>query len=258
MPQHDELARLRDLQARCEADFRAIATQYPELCTAVAQRRFYGYICPQTHTQGGYMPSKGYRTMGEELENVAMRLPMSVVAQVDAHIDTLRKGAPWAKVGRSDALRDLVVRGLQSLSPSQPTPPIQPQPAQVPLTTQPALPIALEGVPASERVQPPAPVLVVEPQAAHKSKTPSSRRKDGKGGNPGLPDEKLQQIADTAAQYDQLSFAELSQLLFERGIHRATDSTTGEEKPVNPGTLKRQLDRAREQGMLQPTSASAG
>ena len=164
MPQHDELARLRDLQARCEADFRAIATQYPELCTTVAQRRFYGYICQQTHTQGGHMPSKGYRTMGEELENVAMRLPMSVVAQVDAHIDTLRKGAPWAKVGRSDALRDLVVRGLQSLSqpPPQPTKPTLP-PA---MTQQPALPLALEGVSASERVQPmtPAPQQEAQPE----------------------------------------------------------------------------------------------
>jgi hypothetical protein len=155
MPQPDELARLRDLQTRCEADFRAIATQYPELCTAVAHRRFDGYICQQYATKGGYMPSKGYRTMGEELENVAMRLPMSVLAQVDAHIDTLRKTAPWAKVGRSDALRDLVVRGLASLS--------QPQPAQVPLTTQPAIPLTLEGVPASERTQPPTPAPTAEP-----------------------------------------------------------------------------------------------
>jgi hypothetical protein len=233
------------MQARCEADFRAIATQYPELCTAVAQRRFYGYICQQTSTQGGYMPSKGYRTMGEELENVAMRLPMSILAQVDAHINTLRKGAPWAKVGRSDALRDLVVRGLQSLAQLQPTPSIQPQPAQVPLTTQPALPIALESVPASQ-----AQSLAPTSQPARKTKTSSSRRKDGKGGNPGIPDEKLQQIADTAAEYDKMSLHELSQLLYDRGIHRATDSTTGTEKPVHPGTLKKQLDRARDQGML--------
>ena len=164
MPQPDELARLRDLQARCEADFRAIATQHPELCTPVAHRRFYGYICQQTHTQGGHMPSKGYRTMGEELENIAMRLPMSVVAQVDAHIDTLRKGAPWAKVGRSDALRDLVVRGLQSLSQPPPQPPKRTLPPA--MTQQPALPLALEGVSASERVQPmtPAPQQEAQPE----------------------------------------------------------------------------------------------
>jgi hypothetical protein len=139
----DELARLRDLQARCEADFRAIAAQYPELCTAVAHRRFEDYVCQQNDTQGGYMPAKGYRTMGEELENVAIRLPISVVAQVDAHIETLRKAAPWAKVGRSDALRDLVVRGLDSLS--------QPQPAP---TAMPAIPSAMEPAPDA----PPAPV----------------------------------------------------------------------------------------------------
>jgi len=241
MPRPDELARLRDLQTRCEAAFRAIAIQYPELCITVAQRRFYRYICQQNDTQGGYMPSKGYRTMGEELENVAMRLPMSVLAQVDAHIETLRKAAPWAKVGRSDALRDLVVRGLQSLSHPSPQP-TQRTPRQPATTQQPALPIALEGVPASQ-AQPLAPA----PRPARTSKTPSRPRK---GGNPGLSPELLQQIADTAAQHDKLSFAELSQLLFDRGIHRATDSTTGEAKPVNPGTLKKQLDRAREQGLL--------
>ena len=110
------------------------------------------------------MPAKGSRTMGEELENVAMRLPVSVLPQVDAHIDTLRKTAPWAKVGRSDALRDLVVRGLQSLA--QPAPPVPPQPAHLSIETQPAVPIALEGVPPSQ-TQPVAPT----PQPARKRPT---------------------------------------------------------------------------------------
>jgi len=191
------------------------------------------------------MPSKGYRTMGEELENVAMRLPMSVLAQVDAHIETLRQEAPWAKVGRSDALRDLVVRGLASVTrrpprhatatPPQPTLPLAPQPPP-PIQAQP--PLALEPAPATE-VQP-----------ARTGKTLSSRRKDGKGGNPGLAPEKLQQIADTAAQYEKLSLTELSKLLFDRGIHQSIDSTTGAARPVNPGTLKKWLDRAREEGIL--------
>ena len=45
MPRQDELAPLRQLQARCEADFCAIAAQYPELCMGAAQRRFNDYIC---------------------------------------------------------------------------------------------------------------------------------------------------------------------------------------------------------------------
>ena len=47
---------------------------------------------------------------------MAVRLPASVVAQVDAHIATLRASSPWARVGRSEALRDLVVKGLESHS----------------------------------------------------------------------------------------------------------------------------------------------
>lgn len=97
------------------------------------------------------MPSKGYQTLGEQLENVAMRLPMSVVAQVDAHIDTLRKLAPWAKVGRSDALRDLVVRGLASVSSPHPS---TPAPAA---EVQPAIPLALEPAPIVEAQPAPPP-----------------------------------------------------------------------------------------------------
>jgi hypothetical protein len=170
---------------------------------------------------------------------VSVRMTTELLDRVDAYIDTLAARIPGLRLERSRGICLMLERLLEleaSIS--------QPQPAQVPLTTQPALPLALEGVPASQ-AHPLAPTP--QQEAPRMSKTPSTRRK---GGNPGLPQETLQQIADTAAQYDKLSFAELSQLLFDRGIHRATDSTTGEEKPVNPGTLKKQLDRAREQGLL--------
>ena len=91
------------------------------------------------------MPAKGYKTLGEELENVAMRLPRSVLAQVDEHIETLRKTAPWAKVGRSDALRDLVVRGLASLPQPQPTPEAPEQSAEPQQTDKPTVPSAQAG-----------------------------------------------------------------------------------------------------------------
>ena len=66
------------------------------------------------------MPAKDHRTLGEDLTNVAVRLPASVLEQVDTHIATLRVLSPWARVGRSEALRDLILRGLQSLAPQPP------------------------------------------------------------------------------------------------------------------------------------------
>jgi hypothetical protein len=66
----------------------------------------------------------------------------------------------------------------------------------------------------------------------------------------GLPAQTLQAIAETAADYDKLSLTELSQLLYDRQIYRTRDRHTGEEKPVNRGTLKKWLDQARSAGVL--------
>jgi hypothetical protein len=66
----------------------------------------------------------------------------------------------------------------------------------------------------------------------------------------GLPPQTLQAIADAAAHYDKLSLTELSQLLYDRQIYRTRDRHTGEEKPVQRGTLKKWLDQARRAGML--------
>ncbi len=57
-------------------------------------------------------------------------------------------------------------------------------------------------------------------------------------------------IAEVAAQYDKLTLVDLSQLLYDRGIYRSTDRTTGDEKPVHKGTLTRWLERARQAGVL--------
>jgi hypothetical protein len=66
----------------------------------------------------------------------------------------------------------------------------------------------------------------------------------------GLPLQTLQAIAETAAQYDKLTLADLSQLLYDRDIYRARDRQTGEEKPVNRGTLLKWLEQARRAGLL--------
>jgi hypothetical protein len=60
----------------------------------------------------------------------------------------------------------------------------------------------------------------------------------------------IQRIAETRAQYDKLSLAELSQLLYDRNIYKAKDRQSGEEKPVNRGTLQKWLEQAQEAGLL--------
>jgi hypothetical protein len=152
---------------------------------------------------------------------------MSLIDRITRHVDRLQAQLPFVRINEGDAMRMLLERGLESVEATTPPPP-------PPIQAQP--PLALEPAPATE-VQP-----------TRTNKTLSSRRKDGKGRNPGLSPEKLQQIANTAAQYEKLSLAELSKLLFDRDIHQSIDSTTGAAKPVNPGTLKKWLDRAREQG----------
>jgi hypothetical protein len=60
----------------------------------------------------------------------------------------------------------------------------------------------------------------------------------------------IHRIAETAMQYDKLSLADLSQLLFDRQIYRAKDRQTGAAKPVNRGTLQKWLEQARRAGVL--------
>jgi hypothetical protein len=60
----------------------------------------------------------------------------------------------------------------------------------------------------------------------------------------------IQRIAETAMQYDKLTLADLSQLLFDRQIYRAKDRQTGADKPVNRGTLQKWLEQARRAGVL--------
>jgi hypothetical protein len=174
-------------------------------------------------------PTRRGRPRGVESHHVMVRMPVDLITQIDAYAASLQEQIAISDVNisRGMAIRELVKRGLQSLSTSQP----QPAPSIPP---QPAIPLALEPAPAAE-VQP-----------SHERKTPSTRRK---GGNPGLSPETLQQIADMAAQYDKLSRRELSQLLYDRGIYRAR-AKDGREVPVNRGTLQKWLDQAEQAGLL--------
>ena len=67
----------------------------------------------------------------------------------------------------------------------------------------------------------------------------------------------IQRIAETAAQYDTLTLADLSQLLFDCHIFRVCDRQTKKKKPVNRGTLQQWLEPARRAGMLEPGGEGA-
>jgi len=91
---------------------------------------------------------------------VSVRMTTDLLDRVDAYIDTLAARIPGLRLERSRGICLMLERLFEleaRASQSRPTPPIQPQPA---------LPIALEGVPASERVQPlaPAPQQEVQPK----------------------------------------------------------------------------------------------
>jgi hypothetical protein len=184
------------------------------------------------------MPPKGWTSGREDMQVKAIRLPTSLVQRIARHVERLQAQFRFGRVHEGMALRDLIERGLDAVEGQTS------QPAQVPLETQPALPLALEGVPPSQ-----APPMAPTPQPARKRATASSRRRDGKGGNPGIPDENLQQIADERTLCEGLSLGDFAQRLFDRGIYRSK-SENGSEIPVNRGTITKWLKRAREQGML--------
>ena len=89
---------------------------------------------------------------------VSVRMTTDLLDRVDAYIDTLAARIPGLRLERSRGICLMLERLLELEAGIS-----QPQPAQVPLTTQPAIPIALEGVPASQ-AQPVAPTPQQEAQ----------------------------------------------------------------------------------------------
>jgi len=61
------------------------------------------------------MPPKGYQSVGEEIIPVGTRVPRSWFPVIDKHVQTLRRQNPALRVSQSDALRDLIRLGMQSL-----------------------------------------------------------------------------------------------------------------------------------------------
>ena len=77
------------------------------------------------------------------LTRLLLRVPASLLAQIDAHCATLQQTYPWVTVNRSDAARDLLLRAVQACAGAEAdTPP----PLWRPGTARPRLPVAVSGV----------------------------------------------------------------------------------------------------------------
>src|SRR2546428_2483186 len=194
------------------------------------------------------MAERGRPSKGVERSNILLRIPTDLIEQVETFKESLEAERGGFVINRTDMLIRLIEVGLQTITQArQPT--AQPAPAShvngqgAPApqpTTQPAIPLALE--PAPKTAQP-----VDVPQAAE---TPKSAVQTVPTKRVGEIPQHIQDIAEARAQYEKLTLAQFSQLLYDRNIYRAKDRKTGEEKPVNRGTLQHWLEEARDAGLL--------
>ena len=61
------------------------------------------------------MSKKDTHTLGEPLVSIAARFPASLATQIDVHLEAMRRIVPGVTIGRSDALRSLVLHALEAL-----------------------------------------------------------------------------------------------------------------------------------------------
>jgi hypothetical protein len=116
------------------------------------------------------MPPKGWRSGRPEGIVKAVRLSEDIIERIARYVEYLQAQLPDDRINEGVALRRLIRIGLDTVEASA----SPPQPAPTP---QPALPIALEGVPASQ-AQPLAPISTAEaqPPAKRKGGRPSTKR----------------------------------------------------------------------------------
>ena len=191
------------------------------------------------------MAERGRPPKGVERSNLLLRIPTDLIEQVDTFKESLEAERGGFAIHRTDMLIRLIEVGLQTLTQArQPAPasPVNGQGAPAPQPpTQPAIPLALEPAPTTA-----PPVDVPQPAPAR----PRHGQRAAAMSARAIPLATLQAIAAAAAEYDKLSFAQLAQLLYERNIYRTKDPVTGQEKPLNKGTLKKWIERARTAGLL--------
>lgn len=179
----DELRQARQLRD----DLRALKQQYPELTTPEAQARLSTHLRTQiedeglpTHTREAPMPAKDQRSFGEDLVRATVPLPKSLLAEVDKHIETLRRQVRWMGVTRAHALRDLIEKGLDALE--RPAPPVTtPEPGAVALAKlaamgEPDLPPVPPVEPAQVAAGGAIPPVELTPQAEQVELPPTASR----------------------------------------------------------------------------------
>lgn len=85
-----------------------------------------------------------HRTFAEgALTRLLLRVPASLLAQIDAHKSQLQQAYPWITVNRSDAARDLLMRAVQACAGTAAE---TSAPQWQPGTARPRLPVAVSGV----------------------------------------------------------------------------------------------------------------
>jgi hypothetical protein len=139
--------------------YRAIAKGVQEFFLSCLQDMYYNVdlSCKQDDIQGvnatlllpekeHAMPPPGWKSGRPEGIVKAVRLTQDIIDRITRYVARLQAELPDDRINEGIALRRLIRIGLDTVESR----PAQPQPAHVSLETQPALPLALEGVPASQ------------------------------------------------------------------------------------------------------------
>ena len=174
------------------------------------------------------------RPAGPPKQPVQVRLSDEELALIDIFAADLSRQAYGAAFSRAEALK---LAALDWLKQRYNTPPTETATA----------PRAARGY-----VAEPGHSIVTEPDtpvAAPVSPVPQTRARTTRKRAHGLPHEVLERIAEERTHCEGLSLSEFAQRLHDKGIRSAT-AKDGSHYPVNPGNLKKWLDRAREQDLL--------
>ena len=174
------------------------------------------------------------RPAGPPKQPVQVRLSDEELTLIDTFAAELSRQAFGAAFSRAEALK---LAALDWLRTRYSTPPTE---------------TATATSPARGYVADPGHSIVTEPDTpvtAPASPMPQTRAIPARKCAHGLPHEGLERIAEERTHCEGLSLSQFAQRLHDRGIYSRT-AKDGSRMPVNPGNLKKWLDRAREAGLL--------
>jgi hypothetical protein len=188
------------------------------------------------------MPPKGYQSAGEPIMPVGTRIPQSWFPIIEAHIQTLRRQNPALRVSQSDALRDLIRLGIQSLGKQlslfEDTTPVEQAPPGASAFEQAAVrdmgetqPVTIPPVEYPTPAQPPQ--VGATAAQPHRQNLRAVRQRV--------------RALWAQDQYHGMDLREFGKVLFDMGVYRARSSKTGEEVPVGSGTLSKWLRESQDQ-----------